>query len=187
LSTPDPDEESQQELQQAEQTQGSMPWRFPDGTPFPPEMLQDAPPGMIAAFRASMSFTSGPVPQAEELAKYNGTIDGGANRVMELIEQQAAHRRGLERLDVEADISLRKLGLIFAFALALIATVGGLALIAVGDNAGALGPILTAVALLAGCGLNPSLQRCLENICWCLEGEGLSGSGVQLGGDLIEL
>jgi uncharacterized membrane protein len=82
--------------------------------------------------------------------KYNGVMDGGANRVMELIEGQATHRQNLERKDVEADISLRKLGLIFAFILALIATVGGLALIAAGDNAGAFGPILTAVAVLAG-------------------------------------
>ena len=69
---------------------------------------------------------------------------------MELIEGQAIHRKDLEHKDVEADISLRKLGLIFAFILALIATVGGLAHIAAGDNAGAFGPILTAIAVLAG-------------------------------------
>ena len=69
---------------------------------------------------------------------------------MELIEGQTSHRQDLERKDVQADIELRKLGLVFAFALALIATVGGLALIAAGDDAGAFGPILTAVAVLAG-------------------------------------
>jgi uncharacterized membrane protein len=84
------------------------------------------------------------------LDKYNGVMDGGANRVMELIETQAAHRQDLERKDVEADISLRKLGLIAGFFLGLIATMGGLALIAAGDDAGAFGPILTAVAVLAG-------------------------------------
>lgn len=36
------------------------------------------------------------------------------------------------------------------------------------------------------CGLNPSLQRFLEDICGCLEGEGLAGSGVQLGGGRAE-
>ncbi|MGO9249632.1 MAG: DUF2335 domain-containing protein [Solirubrobacteraceae bacterium] len=111
-------------------------------------MLEGAPPQLVAAVRAS--FWSGPIPQADELDKYNGVVDGGANRVMELIEGQATHRKDLERKDVEADISLRKLGLIFAFILALIATVGGLALIAAGDNAGAFGPILTAIAVLAG-------------------------------------
>jgi uncharacterized membrane protein len=124
------------------------PLRFPDGTPVPPEMLEGAPPQLIAAVRAS--FWSGPIPQAEELDKYNGVMDGGANRVLELIEGQATHRKDLEHKDVEADIALRKLGLVFAFVLALIATVGGLALIAAGDNAGAFGPILTAIAVLAG-------------------------------------
>jgi uncharacterized membrane protein len=122
--------------------------RFPDGTPVPPGILAGAPAQMVAAFQAS--FWSGPTPRAEELHKYNGVIDGGANRVMELIEMQASHRQELERKDVEADISLRKLGLVFAFILALIATVGGLALIAVGDNIGAFGPVLTAIAVLAG-------------------------------------
>lgn len=27
-------------------------------------------------------------------------------------------------------------------------------------------------------GLNPSLQRCLQGICWCFEGEGFAWSGV---------
>jgi uncharacterized membrane protein len=121
---------------------------FPDGSPLPQGMLAGAPAQMVAAFQAS--FWSGPTPRAEELNKYNGVIDGGANRIMELIETQTGHRQELERKDVEADISLRKLGLIFAFSLALIATVGGLALIAVGDNVGAFGPILTAIAVLAG-------------------------------------
>jgi uncharacterized membrane protein len=112
--------------------------------------LAGLPPGAVAAFQASASFWSGPTPRAEELDKYNGVMDGGANRVMELIETQSSHRQDLERKDVEADISLRKLGLIFAFILALIATVGGLALIAAGDDVGALGPIVTAIALLAG-------------------------------------
>jgi uncharacterized membrane protein len=105
---------------------------------------------MVAAFQASASFWSGPTPRAEELDKYNGVIDGGANRVMELIEMQAAHRQELERLDVAADISLRKWGLALGFALSMTALVGGLVLIAVGKNIGALGPVLTAIAILAG-------------------------------------
>jgi uncharacterized membrane protein len=150
LSAAGSDEDAKrEELASAEQAQSSL--QFPGGTSVPLGMLEGlegAPPQLIAAVRAS--FWSGPTPQAEELDKYNGVMDGGANRVMELIEGQATHRQNLERKDVEADISLRKLGLIFAFILALIATVGGLALIAAGDNAGAFGPILTAVAVLAG-------------------------------------
>lgn len=149
MSAPDPDDAKREGLTPAEQAQPSP--RLSDGTPVPPEILESlegAPPQLIAAVRAS--FWSGPTPQAEELDKYNGVMEGGANRVMELIEGQASHRQSLERKDVEADISLRRLGLIFAFILALIATVGGLTLIAAGDDAGAFGPILTAVAVLAG-------------------------------------
>jgi uncharacterized membrane protein len=146
LSTPEPGESVGEELahqEPAQPTQG-----FPNTLALPPGFLEGAPPQVVAAFSAS--FWSGPTPKAEELDKYNGVIDGGANRVMELIEGQAGHRQDLERKDVEADIELRKLGLIFGFSIALIAVAGGLALIAAGDNAGAFGPILTAVAVLAG-------------------------------------
>jgi uncharacterized membrane protein len=74
--------------------------------------LAGLPPGAVAAFEASASFWSGPTPRAEELDKFNGVIEGGANRVMEMAERQAEHRQDLERKDVEADISLRKQGLV---------------------------------------------------------------------------
>ena len=35
--------------------------------------------------------------------------------------------------------------------------------------------------------LNPSAQRCVEGIGWCLEREGLSRPRVELGGDRVEL
>jgi hypothetical protein len=138
LSTVDPDEEPKRE-EVAPQGQPQQLPRFPDGTPISPEMLEGLQGAQLFA-AVSASFWSGPTPRGEELDKYNGVMDGGANRVMELIETQATHRQNLERKDVEADISLRKLGLIFGFILALIATVGGLALIAAGDDAGPWGP-----------------------------------------------
>jgi uncharacterized membrane protein len=151
LSTVDPDEEPKREEIAPSEQPLPLP-QFPDGTPIPPELLEGLQglqgAQLFAAFRAS--FWSGPTPRAEELDKYNGTMDGGANRVMELIETQAGHRQDLERKDVEADIQLRKLGLIFGFTITLIAVAGGLALIAAGDNAGLFGPILTAVAVLSG-------------------------------------
>ncbi len=147
MSAVDPDDDRKRETLASSEQADPTPI-FPDGSPIPPGFLEGAPPQLIAAFRAS--FWSGPTPQAEELDKYNGVMNGGANRVMELIERQTSHRQDLERKDVQADIGLRKLGLVFAFVLALIATVGGLALIAAGDDAGAFGPILTAVAVLAG-------------------------------------
>jgi uncharacterized membrane protein len=110
--------------------------------------FQGAPQQVVAqAVRASISAS--PFPPGDELAKYNGAMEGGANRVMTLVEAQAAHRQDLERKSVEADISLRKLGLLLAFTLSLIAVGGGIALVAVGDQIGALGPLLPGIAALA--------------------------------------
>ena len=106
-------------------------------------------PAVVLGTQIQTSFWSGPTPQAEELAKYNGVIEGGANRVMELIEVQAHHRQELERDSVHADIWLRKVGLVGALLLSMIAVVGGLLLILDNKSIGALGPVLTAVAVLA--------------------------------------
>lgn len=91
-----------------------------------------------------------PIPSGEDLDKYNGVIDGGADRVMKLIEGQASHRQELEKKDVDADIWLRKTGLILAFIVAMVATGGGFWLIYEGKDVGALGPIFVAVATLTG-------------------------------------
>jgi uncharacterized membrane protein len=111
--------------------------------------LQGAPPQVIAR-AVSASFSSSPFPDGDELDKYNGVVDGGANRVMALVEGQAAHRQELEQKSVEADIELRKLGLILAFTLSLIAVLGGIALVAAGDEIGALAALLPGIAGLAG-------------------------------------
>jgi uncharacterized membrane protein len=140
-----PDEEAQPSPAQPAGT-------LPDGTPTP-QVILDAlttgqPQAVIRAFQASV--WSGPIPPAQELEKYNGVIDGGANRVMALVEGQARHRQGLEQQSVDADIWLRKAGLIVAASATLILLVGGIVLIAVGKNIGVLATLVPAVAILAG-------------------------------------
>jgi uncharacterized membrane protein len=103
---------------------------------------------ILASVQASM--WSGPTPHPDELAKYNGVIDGGADRVMSMIEGQASHRQDIERRGQDSDIWLRKVGLVGGLLLSAIAIIGGMLLIADGKNIGALGPLIAGLAVLAG-------------------------------------
>lgn len=66
-------------------------------------------------------------------------IPGGADRIVKLTESQAEHRQSMESR-----------AQVFTFMLALIALVGGIVLIAVGDSAEGLVPLVAAIGGLGG-------------------------------------
>lgn len=71
-------------------------------------------------------FSSGPIPDAETLAKYNDIIPNGADRIMKMAENQSAHRQNLEEIVINGGNSRANLGVIFAFVFAMtIALIGG--------------------------------------------------------------
>ena len=82
---------------------------------------------------------SGPLPHPQLLNQYNEVIPGGADRIVKLTENQAAHRQSLESR-----------AQVFTFILALVALVGGIVLIAVGDNAEGLVPLVASIGGLGG-------------------------------------
>lgn len=128
-----------------------MPALVPLQQPFtivPQAQMLPGQAAIVASVQASM--WSGPTPHPDELGKYNGVIDGGANRVMSMIETQASHRQDVERRSLDADIWLRKVGLVGGLTLSALAIIGGMLLIADGKNIGALGPLIAGLAVLAG-------------------------------------
>jgi uncharacterized membrane protein len=77
---------------------------------------------------------SGPLPPPEVLARYNEALPGGAERIVALAEEQASHRRRMEAR-----------GQVLLFAVVLVALVGGIGLIALGENAAGLVPVIAAI------------------------------------------
>lgn len=82
---------------------------------------------------------SGPLPPPEVLARYNDALPGGAERIVALAEQQAKHRRKMEAR-----------GQILLFVVVLVAVIGGIVLIALGQDAFGLVPIIGALGGLGG-------------------------------------
>lgn len=90
------------------------------------------------------------LPEPEELAKYEKIIPGGAERVLELAEQQAAHHQEVEARQLETSAKLKLVKHIITFFLALGAGALGAALLLAGSElAGLLVIVIDAAALAA--------------------------------------
>jgi len=65
-------------------------------------------------------FHSGPLPSPETLAKYNGIIPNGAERIMNMAEVQTNHRIEIEKVVVLNQVKQSGRGQIFGFIIALV-------------------------------------------------------------------
>lgn len=81
------------------------------------EVLKDDNQGPLAV-EASYSFM-GPIPPPGILAGYNNVIPNGADRVIKMAEKEQAHRHNIETTIVGKESFEKRVGLIFAFILAL--------------------------------------------------------------------
>ena len=77
---------------------------------------------------------SGPLPPPDLLARYNEIIPNGAERIFAMAENQARHREKLETKVIEGNVSTQREGSWFAFILTLVALIGGMFLIYVGQE-----------------------------------------------------
>ncbi len=90
------------------------------------------------------------LPEPEELAKYEKIIPGGAERILELAEQDCRHNRELENRQLETSAKLKFLKHLITFLLALGAGALGAALLLAGSElAGLLVIVIDAAALAA--------------------------------------
>ena len=80
---------------------------------------------MVQAIRTEVHF-AGPLPPANELARYDAVLPGLADRIVKMAEANATHRQALERSVVEGNVVAQLRGQILAFTLALVvAGIGG--------------------------------------------------------------
>lgn len=87
-----------------------------------------------AVLRMERHEFTGPLPPPGVLARYNDALPDGAERIVALAEQQARHRRKMEAR-----------GQILLFVVVLVAVIGGIVLIALGQDAFGLVPIIGAL------------------------------------------
>ncbi len=92
----------------------------------------------------------GELPSPEELAKYEKVIPGGAERILEIVEQNARHAQESERKIVEAEARLARIRQVVEFVLALAAGVLGGILLLDGSELAGLIIILMDVAAVVG-------------------------------------
>ena len=81
------------------------------------KVLKDDNQGPLAV-EASYSFM-GPIPPPGILAGYNNVIPNGADRVIKMAEKEQAHRHNIETTIVGKESFEKRVGLVFAFILAL--------------------------------------------------------------------
>ncbi len=86
------------------------------------------------------------LPSPEELAKYEKIVPGGAERLIELAEQRAAHREATERRALESEIKSGQVRTIIGFVLAL--SIGGMLLLQGSELAGLILILIDAAALV---------------------------------------
>lgn len=90
------------------------------------------------------------LPAPEELARYEKVVPGGAERILEMAEQQSMHRREMEDKAVSAEIRGTRIKQVLTFVLALATGIlGGILLISGSELAGLM-VILVDAAAVAG-------------------------------------
>lgn len=82
---------------------------------------------------------SGPLPHPEILARYEEILPGAATRIFEMAEEQALHRRYMEKNSLTLAGRDAFLGIILGFIIALSGIIGGILIIAFNpDSVGAV-------------------------------------------------
>lgn len=74
-------------------------------------------------FISSQKTHSGPLPDSQTLREYNEIIPNGADRIMTVFEQQAAHRMGMENYVIKEQLRQSNLGQIFALTIGIVALI----------------------------------------------------------------
>lgn len=93
---------------------------------------------------------SGPLPPPEVMAAYERVYPGTAERILAMVEKQAAHRQSLESLVVRGDSQRAWWGLWLGWTLATAIVFGGFALIYIGKSLEGLATIGCQAAVVAG-------------------------------------
>jgi len=80
---------------------------------------QVAPRGTSLEVQQQSLMYVGPLPPSNEFSGYEKALPGAADRILALTEQESEHRRKNEDKIVQHSIKISKLGVFFAFIIAL--------------------------------------------------------------------
>lgn len=112
-------------------------------------------PTILHAVKSSKSqitakIYSGPLPSAEEMARYAAIDEEMPARIMSMAERQAAHRQKMEMTEIYGSLRLRFIGIIVAFIIGMTAIIVGAYCILHGYSVYGLAVVLADLAALAG-------------------------------------
>ena len=99
----------------------------------PQDILDALPDTVRTAIVRGASF-AGPLPPPAMYREYDDVLPGSANRLMELTENQQAHRHGWEMTALRASISDTKRGQWFGFIVSVVALAAAMILAARGQT-----------------------------------------------------
>ena len=77
---------------------------------------------------------SGPIPDANQLGRYEQVSPGAADRIISMAEKQSAHRQEIEKIVVNSGAKNSTMGVVFAFIIGIIAISGGVFLASSGHE-----------------------------------------------------
>jgi uncharacterized membrane protein len=92
----------------------------------------------------------GPIPDPDSLARYEQIQPGFAERIMQMAETEAIHRRSNENKIIRGNVRMATMGIVFAFLSVII--FAGIVIFAIleGSSVAALGAVITSICSLAG-------------------------------------
>ena len=86
--------------------------------PVPPYGIQSV------STTASVVHQSGPIPAADELLKYDQIVAGSAQRIIQMAENQSAHRISIEAMVIKGQLEQSNRGQALGFVLAIAFLIG---------------------------------------------------------------
>lgn len=95
---------------------------------------QQSAPSRITQIVAAMQQWSGPMPHPDDLAAYDRILPGAADRILTMAEEQASHRRDLERTVVTSGVEQAKRGQQYGLVIAVVGLLVSLWMVALGAD-----------------------------------------------------
>jgi uncharacterized membrane protein len=107
-------------------------------------------PSRLLEREVSVVWQEGPLPPAEEIAKYNQIIPNGADRIMAMAEKEQAHRQAIESMVVKSVSSQNERGQWFAFSVSISALIIAAYLFSIGKEGYAITLVCGDFLVIAG-------------------------------------
>ena len=98
----------------------------------------------------SIELSAGPLPHPRFFQAYDDTLPGAAHRILTMAERQQEHRHARQSVRLASDASRETRGQWMAFAIVIVALIGGFTLIAFDKTIGGVTTALGAIGGIAG-------------------------------------